>query len=111
MIKRRRISHIIQSGKVDMFLVQETKLKEISDSLVKIFWGMEDIGYSFSGVDGRSGGLLTIWRDQSVSVIFSFRGNGFLGNKVLLHGGTFYIVIVYSACSLSAKRIPWAHIL
>ncbi|XP_058765704.1 uncharacterized protein LOC131639219 [Vicia villosa] len=90
LIKRKWINSIIANGKTDMFLLQEIKFKVVSDSVAKSFWGMEDIGFSYSGEDGMSGGVFTLWKIQSVSVISSFRGNGYLGNKIFV--GDFYAV-------------------
>ncbi|XP_058776769.1 uncharacterized protein LOC131651118 [Vicia villosa] len=94
-----------------MILIQETKLKEVTNLTVKSFWGSEDVGFSFLKAEGLSGGLLSIWKNQSVSVISSFAGIGYLGNKVSWNGGIFYIVNVYSACSISDKRVLWSQLL
>lgn len=71
-IKRKRIISIIQKGKENMFLVQETKMKEVLEYLVMSFGGMEEIGYSFSKAEGMPGGLLTLWKAKLISVIFQF---------------------------------------
>lgn len=47
-IKRKRISCIIRKGQADIFLMQETKMVEISELISNSFWGGEEIGYSFS---------------------------------------------------------------
>ncbi|XP_058726611.1 uncharacterized protein LOC131597971 [Vicia villosa] len=110
-IKRKRISSIIRGGKADMFLIQETKMKEVSVLLDSSFWEKEDIGFSYSAANGMSGGLLTIWKNYSVTVVASFSGDGYLGNKVLWNGGTYYIANIYSPFSVRAKRILWDRLL
>ncbi|XP_058754420.1 uncharacterized protein LOC131627572 [Vicia villosa] len=67
--------------------------------------------FSFSGSEGLSGGLLTIWRTQSVTVVASFSGPGYLGSKVMWKGNVYYIFNVYSACTLSLKRILWKRLI
>lgn len=57
LITWKRISRIICNGREDMFLIQETELKEVSESVANIFLGMEDIGFSFSAANGMAGGL------------------------------------------------------
>lgn len=38
-IKRKRIRNIIKKGQADMFLMQETKMEEISYLIANNFWG------------------------------------------------------------------------
>ncbi|XP_058758254.1 uncharacterized protein LOC131631478 [Vicia villosa] len=61
-------------------------MEEVTTTIANSFWRMEDIGFSFSAVEGRSGGILTLWRTRTVSVISSFCGRGFLGTKRSLEG-------------------------
>ncbi|XP_058726722.1 uncharacterized protein LOC131598106 [Vicia villosa] len=67
--------------------------------------------FSFSGSEGFYGGLQSIWRTQSVTVLASFCGPGFLGSKVIWKGDCYYIFNVYSACSMPLKRIFWSRLL
>lgn len=78
-LKRSRISTTIMKGKADIFLIQETKVSNMSDSVAKSFWRSPEIGFSFSNSVGRSGGLITLWNKDRVLVISSFNGEGFLG--------------------------------
>ncbi|XP_058765391.1 uncharacterized protein LOC131638863 [Vicia villosa] len=110
-IKRKRIRSIINKGRADFFLIQETKLEEISVSLARSFWGNDNFGYSFSASVGSAGGLLTLWRNMEVEVLASFRGDGYLGSKVTWKGGICYIVNVYYPCSLVLKRLLWSRLL
>ncbi|XP_058726046.1 uncharacterized protein LOC131597359 [Vicia villosa] len=111
LVKRKRIRSIISKGRAYFFLIQETKLKEVSGSLSRSLWGCEDIYYSFSASDGFARGLLSIWKAQTVTVLASFRGSNYLGSKVSWKGGIFYIVNVYSPCSLPLKRQLWSRLL
>ncbi|XP_058726991.1 uncharacterized protein LOC131598402 [Vicia villosa] len=106
-IKRKHICSIIQKGKADVFFLQETKLSSISDVVARSLWGNSDVDFSFSESEGRSGGILILWKASSVSVVLSFRGKGFLGIKVCWKKKFFYLVNVYAACSLPLKRIMW----
>lgn len=42
------------------------------------------MGFSFSNSLGRSGRLLTLWNNEKIEVVNSFKGGGFLGIKVWL---------------------------
>lgn len=57
------------------------------------------------------GDLLTMWRKSFVSVIFGFRGTGYLGIKVSWKNEIYYIVNIYSSCSFSLKRVLWMDLL
>src|SRR4051812_38302240 len=92
LIKRKKIRSLITRGRADFFLLQETKIKEVSEALVKSLWGDEDMAYSFSASEGLSGGLVSMWKTQTVSVEASFSGPGYLGTKVRRKGDYFYVV-------------------
>lgn len=61
-LKIRRISSIIMKGKADIFLIQEAKVATMSDAVANSFWRSTEIGFSFSNSEGRSGGLITLWK-------------------------------------------------
>ncbi|XP_058783711.1 uncharacterized protein LOC131658435 [Vicia villosa] len=106
-IKRKRISCIIQRGKADVFFLQESKLSSVSEDVARSFWGNLDVDFSFSESEGRSGGIIILWKASSISVVFSFRGTSFLGIKVSWKNKFFYFFNVYAACSLPIKRSMW----
>lgn len=106
--KRRKISQIVDKGKADIILLQETKLKSCSDAMSSSFWRAENIGYSVSDSEGLPGGLLILWKVSTVEVLSSFRGSGFLGIKFRRCEQVCYIVNIYSACSLTLKRVLWS---
>ncbi|XP_058756338.1 uncharacterized protein LOC131629578 [Vicia villosa] len=56
---------------------------------------------------GRSGGILTVWNKESVEVLSSFRGEGYLGIHVKWHGNLYYVVNIYSPCDLHKKKVLW----
>ncbi|XP_058742005.1 uncharacterized protein LOC131614439 [Vicia villosa] len=106
-LKRRRVNTIIKKGKADIFLIQETKIKEFKDFFAKSFWSEQDIGYSYSNALGASGGLLILWKEGKVEVDSSFRGDGYLGVKVKWENHWYYVCNVYSSCSSEKKKRLW----
>lgn len=106
-LKRRRISSIIVKEKADIFLIQETKVSNMTDLVAKSFWRVPEIGFSFSNSEGRSGGLITLWNKDYVKEISSFKGDGFLGVKVIWKDDFYYIVNIYSSCDISKKKRLW----
>ncbi|XP_058741814.1 uncharacterized protein LOC131614210 [Vicia villosa] len=111
LIKRKRVNNIICKGRADFFMIQETKLEDISETLAESFWSGDDIGYSFLASEGRSGGIVSLWRNNTVTVIAGFRGKGFLGTKVSWKNAVYYIVNIYSPCSIHLKRDLWKNLL
>ncbi|XP_058746325.1 uncharacterized protein LOC131619219 [Vicia villosa] len=55
--------------------------------------------------------MVTIWKEDMFEEILSFRGVGFLGVKLSCRGNCFYVVNVYSPCSLQDKRTLWESLL
>ncbi|XP_058783797.1 uncharacterized protein LOC131658528 [Vicia villosa] len=92
-------------------LIQETKLKEVSESFVHCMWGNKEFDFSYKGAEGLSGGMLTIWNSKTVTALFLFRGKGFIGHKFSWKGGNYYIVNIYSSCSLCDNRELWSGLL
>ncbi|XP_058756726.1 uncharacterized protein LOC131629938 [Vicia villosa] len=75
------------------------------------FWSNTNIGFSFSNSLGLSGGLITLWKNEALEVIHSFKGEGYLGIKVIWKSFIYYIVNVYSSCILSKKKELWSKLL
>ncbi|XP_058734029.1 uncharacterized protein LOC131605721 [Vicia villosa] len=77
--KRKRVGFLIQKGDVDICFIQETKLSGIGVDVIRELWGGVDVEWSYLDVNGASGGILTMWKKDLFSLIYSFRGEGFLG--------------------------------
>ncbi|XP_058782835.1 uncharacterized protein LOC131657455 [Vicia villosa] len=84
---------------------------DMQDWMAKSFWRNNNIGYSFSNSVGRSGGLLTLWKNENLEVVSSFKGEGYLGIKFMKSNRFFYLVNIYSSCELPKKRDLWRRIL
>lgn len=74
-------------------------------------WNNTSIRYSFSNSKGLSGGLLTLWRERDLEVIYIFKGEGYLGINVVWKIHIYYIVNVYSSCILLKKKELWGTLL
>lgn len=71
---------------------------------------INDVGWSCSSAIGESRGIVALWRNESIEPIFSFKGENFMGVKINWNN-LYYVVNIYSACSISLKRILWREIL
>ncbi|XP_058739159.1 uncharacterized protein LOC131611049 [Vicia villosa] len=83
----------------------------MKEEVARSFWTSSETGYSFSNSLGMSGRLLVLWNEGKVEVMNSFKGEGFLGIKVLWKGNFYYVVNVYSSCELAKKRSMWHELL
>jgi hypothetical protein len=113
LLKRRRIRDLVCSHNVDFLAIQETKLEVLPESLCYSLWGSMDCDWVFTPSEGRSGGILSIWRKSHNSVVFSFIGEWFVG--VCLEWGvekTICLVVnVNSKCDINDKRRLWSNII
>jgi hypothetical protein len=111
--KRRRIRDMVQSNHIDFLAIQETKFEVVTAAVCHSLWGSCDCEWVFLPSDGRSGGILSIWRKSQNSLVFSFKGEGFVG--VCLEWGRLksicFVINVYSKCDLASKRRLWSNIL
>jgi exonuclease III len=108
-IKKSRVCDLIFKNHIDFLAVQETKMESVTDKLCHSIWGSEDCSWAVCPSVGNSGGMLSIWRKSSSTLIFSFVGEGYVG--VCLEWGVerrrCFVVNVYSKCDLLVKRRLW----
>ncbi|CAJ2642584.1 unnamed protein product [Trifolium pratense] len=102
-----------RSKKMEWEQKEETKLEVITDSICYSIWGSQDCDWVYLPSVGRSGGILSIWSKSNNSLIFSFKGEGFVG--VCLEWGVLkticFVVNVYSKCDIVSKRRLWNNLL
>src|SRR4051812_3233685 len=92
LVKRKRIGFNIQKGGVDIAFIQETKLRDVKLQTVKELWGEASVEWSHSDAVGASGGILIMWRKDFFKVLYSFKGEGFLGLCVEKENRRIYFV-------------------
>ncbi|XP_058756407.1 uncharacterized protein LOC131629638 [Vicia villosa] len=111
-IKKGRICQLLNKGKAVMCFLQETKVEVMTDDIVKSLWGsMAEVEWSAKGSDGRSGGILIMWRKNVITPVCSFMGNGYLGINASYRGKNCYFINVYSPCFCADKRKLWYDLL
>jgi exonuclease III len=67
--KRLKISNLLRNWKVDIVCFQETKLMNISNSLVHSLWDCPYVDWCHVDSKGASGGILLLWDRRVVSSI------------------------------------------
>jgi exonuclease III len=112
-VKRRRIRDLVRDEKLDFLALHETKLQIIPESLPRSLWGNDDCSWAFLPSKGNSGGILSIWGNSHLSLIFTFVGVGFVGVCLeSLDDHVRYCVLnIYSKCNLNDKRQMWNDII
>lgn len=70
--RRMVVKELIRRQKLQIVMLQETKLNEVSDATVKQIWGKRDVKWAAVDATGSAGGLLTLWGPCSISVITSW---------------------------------------
>ncbi|XP_058776246.1 uncharacterized protein LOC131650555 [Vicia villosa] len=83
----------------------------MTEDVVYGLWGSKEHEWSVRNSEGRSGGILTVWRKEVIQPVFSFSSQGFLGIKSLVRGQVLYLINIYSPCILVDKRNLWRDIL
>ncbi|KAI5405621.1 hypothetical protein KIW84_052410 [Lathyrus oleraceus] len=108
--KLRSLRKLICDSKADVCFIQETKIHAIDGISLDSFWNDSTAEWSSKWAVGRSGGILTVWKKNSFSLVASFVGEGFLGIHVLWSGINLFLVNVYSSCFIEKKRVFWARL-
>lgn len=55
----------------------------MNEVIAKSFWCYSEMGFFFSNSSGRSRDLLTLWNNDNVEVLNSFKGEVFIYQSVL----------------------------
>ncbi|XVF73335.1 hypothetical protein PTKIN_Ptkin12aG0193100 [Pterospermum kingtungense] len=87
--KRRAVRRFFTKGKFDAMLIQESKIKEVSQKLLRWLWGNCDVSYEFVLANGNAGGLITCWKNNFFKVENKIVGQRFILVIGVLQGTNF----------------------
>ena len=69
-VKRAIIKESVRRNKIDdVLLIQETKLRTVSDSLVKEVWGRSLSYWCCREAVGAAGGIIVMWSSRAFSLL------------------------------------------
>lgn len=80
-LKRKSLVQLIKKEDFDVCFIQETKAKVIDENLVVSMWGNKDVEWSFKGGNGRSGGLLIMWKKRLFNIFLALLLRVLLASK------------------------------
>lgn len=89
-----------QVNRVDVCFLQETKIPSFDLNLAEELWGGKDVEWSHKDLEGASGGLVILWRRNSLNLIQSFRGVDYVGVKAQYRGKAINFINVYAPAIL-----------
>ncbi|XP_057452614.1 uncharacterized protein LOC130744447 [Lotus japonicus] len=111
-VKWRGIRELVVAKKVEMILIQETKLQTVDALMCGLIWGDNDFEWKVVPAVNRAGGLLCVWRKDLFVLQNVMVGVGFMGlvGTWGIQTQVCAIVNVYSPCNLEEKRRLWAEL-
>lgn len=106
------MSYLIRSNSLDFITIQETKLNEVSTSLVHSLWGNFFCDLSFSSLVSSSSNLPSIMCSSKDRLLFFFSCLGFFTClEWALSNYLCFVINVYFKCSLTDKRVMCADLI
>ena len=58
----------------DVVILQESKVRTVDQHLVKSVWSSQFIGWTALEAYGSSGGILILWKEDSITMVDSIQG-------------------------------------
>ncbi|GJT26024.1 RNA-directed DNA polymerase, eukaryota [Tanacetum coccineum] len=110
--KKQWVRELCCKNKISFLSLQETKMEEMEDNVVRSLWGNMDFDYSHSPSVGFSGGILCVWNKSCFSKCNEARSDYFvLVEGVWKQTGTKLLIIgVYAPQDLSEKKLLWDYL-
>lgn len=108
-VKMDEIHSFYTKNDLDICCVQETKMETLSEKDGKCVWRSDGVLWSAEGAVGRSGGILTFWKDNKLCCTSHWN----LGGAVAVNGSwrasgeELCIINVYAPCQLNGKLLLW----
>ncbi|GKD86117.1 RNA-directed DNA polymerase, eukaryota, partial [Tanacetum coccineum] len=110
--KKQWVRELCSSRKVNFLTLQETKVDQIDEVLVKLLWGNSTFDYAFSSSVGYSRGVVCVW-DKSMFI----KANVSVVDYFVLVEGAWkcsisktLMIEIYAPQALSEKRMLWGYL-
>ena len=112
-IKRSAVRNLIAKHHPLFVFLQETKIENLDSRMVKSMWMDDDVKWLSSPSEGNSGGLVSLWKDDSFSLISSSISRHWIGLKgsMLSTGLICCLINIYNPCLLDPRSMVWQEIM
>ncbi|XP_057432258.1 uncharacterized protein LOC130725012 [Lotus japonicus] len=74
-VKLRALRELVRQEKIDMMLIQESKLEVVDQNLCRSIWGADDCEWVFKASNSRARGLICIWQVEKFVLVDSLIGD------------------------------------
>ena len=110
--KRREVCQLVNEKHLFILCIQETKLYVVDTVICKSLWGDDTVEYSYRPSTGSSGGLVTLWdvNEVTVSTTISFYHVLVIVSHFLKINECFVLFHVYAPCDISRQQALWDNI-
>lgn len=106
--KRRVLKEKLVNSKADVVILQETKKDVIQRKLIGSIWGIRYSDWVSIPSNGRSGGILIMWKTKSVSVVEAVVGIFSISIKIKgINGLDWWISGVYGPNKVTERDDFW----
>ena len=72
--KRVVVKELLVKFNLDVVILQEFNVSTVDRHLVKLVWSSRFVGWAALEAYGSSGGILILWKENSVTVVDSIQG-------------------------------------
>jgi len=110
--KRREVCILVKEKQPFILCIQETKLSVVDSVICKSLWGDDTVEYSYQPSIGSSGGLVTLWdvNEVTVTTTISFEHVLVTIGRFLKTNECFVLFNVYAPCDVSRQQVLWDNI-
>lgn len=105
--KRKRFSFLWNTSKVEVFLIQKSKLSLCTDVIASYFWGGNKVDWTTSNLVGDLGGMIILWKKGSLDLNYNFIGHGYVGINIIHKGKCCNLVNIYAPYNVMERRGLW----
>ncbi|XVE93781.1 hypothetical protein REPUB_Repub01dG0224400 [Reevesia pubescens] len=106
-LKKGLVKRKLREVKVDMLLLQESKMDSFEFRDIARCWGSDNFDWVYSLAIVNSGGLISIWDENvfNISVVLSGRNFILVVGKWIFHEFESVMVNVYAPCDGVEKHV------
>ncbi|KAL8500765.1 hypothetical protein ACS0TY_020375 [Phlomoides rotata] len=112
MAKKKEIRKLIRELRVDGCCIQETKMENVEEMMVRKLWGKGKVDWAFKVAKGNAGGILTIWNTEKFqkSGVWDTMGMLVINGVWIANGMLCVLINVYAPNNMKQRWELWDNI-